>query len=339
MNSHIPRIHKYLFWLTLGLISTFFAEVISSADLFPFFHTWGIFLIVPSYLLHTVVLTTLIFRFGRPTLPVLYFTGTIFGLYEAYITKILWNPIGEDIIKLGEVAVFEVLVLVFFWHAWMSFIVPLLVSEKWLTGSTDIRSNLQRPIQKLLTGHRGWIFLAIGGGFFVSIQAPSVSDALLSTAGSALVLGFSGWLWQRLTRNRQNTIEDLLPNRRELFFLLTLLIGFYIWTGFYLRPEAYPPLMGHVIIWILYTLCILFLIIALKASRSQINDTIIVSSIPLPSRFLWLKYLLVYVLTLIIAITILKPLSGLIGLIGWFGVGILGLISLIWMLRSMKLPS
>ena len=43
MSPAIPRAHKYLFWLNLGLISTFFAEIISGSDLFPYFHFWGVF--------------------------------------------------------------------------------------------------------------------------------------------------------------------------------------------------------------------------------------------------------------------------------------------------------
>ncbi len=134
-----PRIHKYLFWLNLGLISTFFAEVVSGADLFPYFHFWGITIVTPIYLLHTLILITLVYRKGRPTLPALYFAGTLFGLYEAYITKILWNPgWDEPVFKLAEVAVTETLVLVFFWHVWMSFIVPLLAAETWLTRSVRV---------------------------------------------------------------------------------------------------------------------------------------------------------------------------------------------------------
>jgi hypothetical protein len=50
-----PRTHKYLFLLNLGLISTFFAEILSGSDLFPYFHFWGIAMVVPLYLLHTLI--------------------------------------------------------------------------------------------------------------------------------------------------------------------------------------------------------------------------------------------------------------------------------------------
>ena len=338
MSPAIPRAHKYLFWLNLGLISTFFAEIISGSDLFPYFHFWGVFSVVPLYLLHTLLLVTLVFRAGRPALPALYFAGTIFGLYEAYITKILWNPSwGDEIIKIGEVAVFEVLVLVFFWHVWMSFILPLLAAETWLTRSTEIRSRLPLRMQRFFMGRRGWLVLAIFGGLFVSINAASAPQALLSALGAVLVLGFFGWLWQRLTREKSYTMEDLLPTRRELVFLLISIAGLYLFTGIFLRPQAYPPLVGHFTIWVLYGLCALFLTLALKASRIPYVEAIAIPAAPLRVRFLWLGGIFLYALTAIIAETLLLPLAGLIGLAGWFGAALLGLFCLAWSLRSLFL--
>ena len=340
MSPAIPRAHKYLFWLNLGLISTFFAEVISGSDLFPYFHFWGVFSVVPLYLLHTLILVTLVFRAGRPALPALYFAGTLFGLYEAYITKILWNPSwGEEIIKIGEVAVFEVLVLVFFWHVWMSFILPLIAAETWLTRSAEIRSRLPLRMQRFFTGRRGWLVLAILGGLFVSINAASASAALRSALGAVLVLGFFGWLWRRLTRDQSYTIEDLLPTRRELAFVVALLAGLYLFTGILLRPEAYPHLLGHLTIWILYGLCALFLSLALKASRLHNDEMTAIPPPPFGARFLWLGGILLYALTAVIAETLLLPLAGPIGLAGWFGAALLGVFCLAWMLRSLFLRS
>lgn len=326
-----PRTHKYLFWLNLGLISTFFAEVISGADLFPYFHIWGVFSILPLYLLHTLILVTLVFRMGRPTLPALYFAGTIFGLYEAYITKILWNPSWtNDVTKIGEVAVIEALVLVFFWHAWMAFIFPLIAAETWLTRSAEIRSRLPQRLQRFFTGRRGWLVLAILGGLFVSHNAPSASAVLLSALGAALVLGFFGWLWRHLTREHSYTMEDLLPSQREWIILLVLLAGLYLLNGIFLRPEAYPPFIGHLSIWFLYGLCTLFLALALKASRLPRLQVDAISAAPFEGRFLWLGSIFLYALTAIIAETLLLPLAGLIGLAGWFGAALLGLFFLAW---------
>lgn len=328
-----PRVHKYLFWLNLSLISTFFAEVISGADLFPYFHLWGIVIVVPIYLLHMLVLVTLVYRRGRPTLPALYFAGTLFGLYEAYITKVLWNPDWGEIFKIAEVAVFEVAVLVFFWHVWMSFIFPLLAAETWLTGSTEILSHFPPRLQPLFSARRSWLLLAILGGLFITINAPTPGHALLSGLGSALVLGSFGWLWRWLTRGHNYTLADLLPNRREGIVLGCLLFGIYLFTGFTLRPEAFPPFLGHFVIWILYGCCIFCLILALRVSRQNPPEAdSLVRSVS--ARF-WLWGIAAFTLTAAAAeaLFLFLPLEGLTGFIGWYGVALLGLLSLIWVLR------
>ncbi|MFZ6029235.1 MAG: hypothetical protein ACOYYS_16100 [Chloroflexota bacterium] len=321
-----PHTHKYLFWLNLGLISTFFAEVLSGSDPFPYFHIWGILMVVPIYLLHTLVLVTIVYRKGRPTLPALYFAGTLFGLYEAYITKILWNPTwGDGVLKLAETAVFETAVLVFFWHVWMSFIFPLLATETWLTGSNQILARFPQRLQRLFSVRRGWLILAVLAGMFVTINTPTPQNALLSGLGVSAVLGFFGGLWRRLTREHSYTIEDLLPNKREFTVLGILLLGIYLLTGLTLRPEAFPPLTGHFAIWILYATCAALLILALRMSRQGIipEDA---PPIQTPPRF-WPWGIAIFTLTsaLVEAISLFVPLDGIVGGLGWYAITLLGL--------------
>jgi len=61
-----------------------------------FFNAWGILVVFPLYTLHTLVLAFLFFRRKQISLPVLFLAGMLFGLYEAYITKVLWNPTWGD---------------------------------------------------------------------------------------------------------------------------------------------------------------------------------------------------------------------------------------------------
>jgi len=331
-----PRIHKYLFWLNLGLISTFFAEVVSGADLFPYFHFWGVAIVTPIYLLHTLILITIVYRKGRPTLPALYFAGAVFGLYEAYITKILWNPgWDEPVFKLAEVAVTETLVLVFFWHVWMSFIVPLLAAETWLTGSHQILAQFPPRLQRFFSARKGWLILAVLGGMFVTINAPSPQSILLSGLGVIVVLGLFGGLWRRLTRGCQYTLEDLLPNQREFAVLVILLLGIYLFTGLTLHPEAFPPLLGHLVIWMLYGVCVALLLLALRISRrSAAPDSPLL--IQIPQRF-WLGGIVIFALTaaLLESVSLFFPLEGFIGLTGWCGATLLGLLGFVLIARRL----
>jgi hypothetical protein len=160
----------------------------------------------------------------------------------------------------------------------------------------------------------------------VTINTPSPQNALFSGLGVIVVLGFFGGWWRRLTREHQYTIEDLLPNKREFTVLMILLLGIYLLTGLTLRPEAFPPLSGHLTIWILYGFCIFLLILALQTSR---QSTIPENALPIrtPQRF-WIWGILVFTLTsaLIEAISLFIPLDSIVGGIGWYVITLLGLL-------------
>jgi len=320
----IPRWHKWLLWINIGLVSAFFAEVVSGSDMFPYFHAWGILVVVPLYGLHCLVLATLVFRYGRPTLPALYFAGTLFGLYEAYITKVLWNPPwnGAGALKIADVALFETLVLVFFWHVWMSFILPLLAVESWLTNSNTILGYFPTRLRRFFSGPANWLLIAALGGLFVSFGVKSSGDALRSGLGALTVLGLFGWTWRRLTRGKGYTLEGLLPNRGEFRFLVFLLVALYLFTGLFLRPEAYPPLTGHLTIWVLYAAMIPLLTLALRRSKS-IPAELTKGRLP---QWLWLAGVLTFTLFAVLAESLLAPLNMLFGLIGWFTFAFLGVV-------------
>src|SRR5512138_349608 len=129
---------RMLFWLILGALSTFFAEVVCGSAPFALVDGGGLLLVLPLYGLHTLVLGTLVLgRPGRVSFGALFLAGVLFGLYEGYITKVLWNPPWDaEAFRLGGVAVLSTLMLALFWHPFMAFIVPLFAGECLLTGSS-----------------------------------------------------------------------------------------------------------------------------------------------------------------------------------------------------------
>jgi hypothetical protein len=265
---------KIFFWIILGSLSTFFAEVVSGADMFPFFHVWGLIVIVPLYTLHILVLAHAVFSYGKPRLYTLFIAGAIFGMYEAYITKVLWNPFwGEPLISLAGIAVVEMIVLVLFWHAFMSFIVPLFVSENVLTGSRRITNGLPDRIRKLLDSRKKryslLVFLAIAFGMFQSTNSPSPGDSLLSGLSTSAVLIGLIFLWKIGTRGKKYDIKALLPNKKEFLVLFALLIIMYVVSGIYLVPESLPGLGPQLIIWLVYAGLFILLFFQLKKSRGM----------------------------------------------------------------------
>jgi len=265
MNSEIsvPKKHQWLFWIILASFSTFFAEVFSGSDMFPFFHGWGLLVVVPLYGLHIILLANLVYRADTPRFSSLVFAGMIFGLYEAYLTKVLWAPPWGDPVIIAGFAPIETLVLVFWWHAWFSFIIPLLVAEKLLTGSTSLGRSMPGKIGKFFNSWGGLAAVMIFGGLFQSINSPSVGESLLSGISTTAVLTGLVLIWKRVTKETTYNMADLLPNRTQFKWLLIPTGLMYLIMGIFLRPDWFPGLIGHLMIWLLYGISFYLL------SRSQ----------------------------------------------------------------------
>ncbi len=311
------RKEKLLFWLLLAAYSTFFAEVFAGSDMFPFFNIWGIFVVVPLYGLHSIILTTIIYKYGKPTLATLVFAGMLFGLYEAYMTKVLWQPSWDAAITLGEVAWVEVLVLVFWWHTWFSYITPLLLAEKLLTNSSEILNSLPEKFQRFYSGWKGYLALIIFGGIFQSINSPSVFKSFLSGFSSIGMLVLLTVIWQKTTKNARYSLSELLPNGKEFRFLALWLAALYIFLGFNMFPERLPGIVGQSIILAFYLLVIWLFRLALKKSYTHPIKT---EKEKVPARKYWLFIGLVFIAVLVSARALLNAFLPVIVLLGW-GIG------------------
>ena len=123
--------------LLIGTLSMLFAEVFSGASQAWFFNPLSLLLAFPLYMAHTLFFLWIALRLEKTSIRQLYLFGTIFGLYESWITKVLWagymDATGPGMGTLFGIAIPEFPVLVFFWHPIMAFIMPVLAYEA-LTG-------------------------------------------------------------------------------------------------------------------------------------------------------------------------------------------------------------
>ncbi len=263
---------KLLFWVVLGALSVFFAEVAAGSHMFPFFDVWGIIGVFPLYTLHIIVLASVVFRFSKARLYTLFLAGTIFGLYEAYITKVLWNPPwGPSMLPVAGVALIEILVLVFFWHAFMSFVIPVFVGESVLTRSREVTNGLPDRIRKKFKSKRKtYTLLALLALFAATTQAansPTPLHSLASGLSTTAVLIVLIYLWREKTPGKHYSIRQLLPSGKELVVLLALLILLYMIEGAMLRMEFLPGLGPQAIIWGFYAVLLSLLSLSLRRSR------------------------------------------------------------------------
>lgn len=338
-SIHPSKKLKIFFWIILGALSVFFAEVVSGSDLFPFFHLWGLLVVFPLYTLHILVLSYVVFNYGKPWFCTLFIAGAIFGMYEAYITKVLWNPPwGAPLVSLAGIAVIEVVVLALFWHPFMAFIIPLFVGENMLTNSRKIAKGLPNRIKRLFnTRKKSYILLVLFAvllGIFQSANSFSPLHSLLSAFSTTAVLVLLICLWRNKTKGKEYDIQALLPNKGEFLVLLTLLIVMYVVMGIFVRLEALPGFVPQLIIWLMYAGLFILLVLSLRKSRKIILSETIGS----PMEFSWKTFV---ILSLFFAVSsavskfLLGSFRGIIILMVWLIGGIIGILILFLAIRDL----
>jgi hypothetical protein len=139
--------------LLIGLIVLICAEVFSGASLHVgLWNPWTLIVTYWLYFAHFFFFTTLAVRTGRTSFWSLYLWGVLFGLYESWITKVIWFGYGARgkfvIGAIGPYGISEIS-MAFIFHPVMSFILPLAVAclifpslrrlfpdLAWLTGTS-----------------------------------------------------------------------------------------------------------------------------------------------------------------------------------------------------------
>ena len=280
-----PRRHRLAFWLLLGLFSTAIPEIVSGSSPFVLLSPWGLLVTLPLYLLHAVFLAGVVYRYsGALRLGSLYLAGALFGLYEAYLTKVLWAPTWEPIpVRVGGVHVFETALLVLLWHPLLAFVVPLGLAETLGTRSRLAVGGCPPRVRAAL-GDRRVVF---GGvlvlGAFQGAVAPDSGTAPLSAAGTAVVLVIAVVAWRRRVGEGRYAVCELLPAGRELVVVGVLLAAMYVALGLGLRPERLPGVRAQATVWLLYLAFGTLLFLRLRRDRRTRRTAVAVRRVPIPT--------------------------------------------------------
>ena len=294
---------KVAFWILVGMISVVFVEVPAGSTMFPFFTIWGLLVVVPLYLLHSVFLAGLVFRFGRPEFWPLFAGGMLYGMYEAYITKVLWTsfrPEGPFLTVTG-IALLETILLVFFLHPMLAFVIPLFFTELLCTRSSEIAEGFPRRIQTSIRTHpKRWIGALMAFlGFMQFINSPSVTMSFLSGAGNSLVVGLAIFWWRR-SSGAGHSLRELLPGAKGMKLFGLLLMAWYVFWGFAIKPKSIPGVLnGQLTVWVIYAVLLLLFIGSLRRSRrdAMTNDP---SFIGPPFVFSWRGFVSACVATTVV---------------------------------------
>jgi len=243
--------------LLIGLIVLIFAEVFSGASLqMGLWHPWTLVVTYWLYFAHFFFFTTLAIRTGRTSFWALYLWGILFGLYESWITKVIWYGYGGDgklaMGKIGPYGLSEI-GMVFIFHPVMSFIVPLAVAcllcpplrrffpdLAWLTGDSRGASAVQA-------------YMVASFAPVVAMNSGGPANLAGNVAFLLVLLAILVWLARPgLTASDGRSIVAFdRPGFAGLCLYLALLYGV---TYVYLRPEGLPSVRVQLLTLVFYAL-------------------------------------------------------------------------------------
>ncbi|MGO8679263.1 MAG: hypothetical protein ACLQVX_25765 [Limisphaerales bacterium] len=257
MNDGAPsRRRKTAFWLLAGMLSVVCVEVPAGSTMFPFFTLWGLLVVWPLYMLHSVFLAGIVFRLGKPGFWPLYAAGMLYGMYEAYITKVVWTSFRPEgpFFAAGGIALFETIICVLFLHPLLAFVIPLLLTELLLTNSTEVLLGLPpRSLRSIRAHPAAWMAaLMVMFGLMQFVNSSSATSSFLSGAGNGMVIGLAV-LWWRRSGGTAYSLRDLLPGPRGLKVFGIVLLAWYLLWGFAIKPKSIPSILhGQLTVWVLY---------------------------------------------------------------------------------------
>jgi hypothetical protein len=229
--------------LLIGFVVLICAEVFSGASLpMGIWHPWTLIVTYWLYFAHFFFFTTLAIWTRRTSIWSLYLWGVLYGLYESWITKVIWAGYSADgkfvLGKIGPYGYGE-LSMVFIFHPVMSFLLPLAVAcvlapelrrwfpdLAWFTGRTR-GARLVRA------------YLVFSCAPIVAINCGGPANLALNV----LVIVAALWLLLWLSRPRLLALEAqkiVVFGRWGFLGLCLYLALLYGFTYFKLRPEALP---------------------------------------------------------------------------------------------------
>ncbi len=232
----------------LGVLSMTFAEVFSGSSRLWFIDAWAWLIAFPLYWSHTLLFLNLAIRTQRTTVSHLYLWGFLFGLYESWVTKVIWaGYLGSPpaLGQVGGIAVAEFITLTMVWHPLFSFVIPVLVYEiVTVDHSVDNKTHLLPShsirIEKNRTNSKLWGIVILFGAAFLSFNSQlSPMIAGITSAGSVLII----ILLVRLGRRWPGacSMESVTLGKRGLVIVITYVILLYGTTLPILLPERIPP--------------------------------------------------------------------------------------------------
>ncbi len=280
LENSYSRFWSYLFMGSLIMLT---AEVFAGSSLLWYLDIFALLVTLPLYLSHMLLYYNLAKRSGKTSIWHMYLWGMLLALYEAPITKVLWIGYNSDtppiLGKIGGIAVFEFITLVFFYHPIFSFIFPLSVFQLLFSGRGRVLPPYWQKFERLGTVTQIFVMFFIislsslsmvSSGFAIPVQ-------FLATTGSILILSI---IYKY--KGSQISEEALVLGNKGMKVLAGYIVLLYTFTFFTLRPEGIPVSILPYLIIIVFAIFVLLLIFRyVKDSKDVLQDLEVVNLRPL----------------------------------------------------------
>jgi hypothetical protein len=256
----VSQQHKIPLLVLFGILSVISAEVFSSSSPLWMYDLWGLLVVLPLYWGHGLLLLNAALYFKRSSITHLYLFGIIYGLYESWMTKVIWAGYMGQSPQFGQFlgfAIGEFMIIALFWHAFFSFIVPVIAFH--LLGNPDASFAITRRRLGV------YLFVIATSSVFIGTKFPGNYPALILVLGSnSLVLALAYALARR-TNPGGFSLESLRLGRTGL----VIAGGYTAFLYVFMFTMVFPDRIAPPITLLLTVLFYLFIIMLLYVSEEK----------------------------------------------------------------------
>ncbi|MGO8928914.1 MAG: hypothetical protein ACLQU3_18760 [Limisphaerales bacterium] len=245
--------------LLVGLIVLICAEVFSGASLgMGLWHPWTLLVTYWLYFAHFFFFTTLAVRTGRTSLSCLYLWGVLFGLYESWITKVIWSGYnGDGKFAMGHIGPygFSEISMVFIYHPVASFILPLAVACLLCPSLRRLFPGLAWFTGKTWGARIVQVYLVLSFATVMAMNSGGPGNLALNLAVAIILL----LALLRLARPALSALDGqhIVVFGRRGFAGLCVYLALLYGVGYVaLRPEGRPSIGVQLFTFVFYGLAI-----------------------------------------------------------------------------------
>ncbi len=265
--------------MLIGLLSMVFAEAFSGSSILWFMSEWAWFVTLPLYWSHTLLFLNLAMRSKRTSVGQLYLWGILFGLYESWVTKVLWAGYFTDPPLLGTVfgfAIAEDIVLLMFWHPVMAFVLPILVFQILARAGNKSNEGVETAfpthisfLQRSRRNSAFYLYTFIIGSLFMIVSSGYDFIVAGITALGSLVLILIPYYLIKRRGGRSFSIQSLRLGRKGLAVTAAYVILLYAITFPTLLPERIPGIETIIATLFIYAFVILLIYASPPVNESE----------------------------------------------------------------------